>query len=155
MLGQGIKDHFFLLTIQLMLNVGMSVLLQLGRLNMTIKVILSRVLRSTLKDFASQSKVKQTVSGLLKPDGCLTVNDIDTANTLNNFFGSVFALEVSAGTPSFGDLHLGNSFSTNHSYSRRRLESVVQTTTVYINQVGQTINCHPRVCHYVYVLVSP
>ena len=117
MLGQGTKDHFFLLTIQLMLNVGMSVLLQLGKLSMTMKIILSKVaIKVNSKRFwkyvASQSKVKQAVGGLMKPDGSQTVDDIDTANTLNKFFGSVFTHEDSADTPSFGDWHLGNSLST-------------------------------------------
>ena len=90
MLGQGIKDHFFLLIIQLMLNVGMSVLLQLGKLSIYdhennlvqgIKVNPKRF----WKYVASQSKVKQAVGGLLKPDDSQTVDDIDTANTLNKF----------------------------------------------------------------------
>ena len=34
---------------------------------------------------ASQTKVKHHVSGVLKPDGSLTVDDKDTANTLNYF----------------------------------------------------------------------
>ena len=37
------------------------------------------------KYVASQSKVKYAVGGLLKPDGSQTVDDCDTANTLNNF----------------------------------------------------------------------
>ena len=60
-----------------MLNVGMNVLLQLGK---TTRIILSRVLRQTPKGFASQTKVKQAVGGLL-PDGSQTVDRIDTANT--------------------------------------------------------------------------
>ena len=32
----------------------------------------------------------QAVGGLLKTDGSQTVDDIDTANTLNKFFGSVY-----------------------------------------------------------------
>ena len=37
------------------------------------------------KYVASQSKVKHALSELLKPDGSQTVDDSDTANTLNNF----------------------------------------------------------------------
>ena len=37
------------------------------------------------KYVASQTKVKQVVGGLLKTDGSQTVDDIDTANTLNKF----------------------------------------------------------------------
>ena len=37
------------------------------------------------KYVASQSKVKHAVGGLLKPDGSQTVDDCDTANTLNDF----------------------------------------------------------------------
>jgi len=34
---------------------------------------------------ASQTKVKHTVGGLLKSDSSITVDDNDTANTLNKF----------------------------------------------------------------------
>ena len=56
---------------------------------------------------ASQTKVKQAVGRLLKPDGSLTVDDRDTANTLNNFFGSVFTQEKAEDVPLFGSRNLG------------------------------------------------
>ena len=50
----------------------------------------------------------------MKTDGSQTVDDIDTANTLNKFFGSVFTNEDTADTPTptFGDWHMRNSLST-------------------------------------------
>jgi len=64
------------------------------------------------KYVASQAKVKHTVGGLLKSDGSLTVDDNDTANTLNKFFGSVFTQENALDVLSFGAWHLGSSLST-------------------------------------------
>ena len=47
------------------------------------------------------------MGGLLKPDGSLTVDDRDTANTLNKFFGSVFTQEKAEDIPLFGSRNLG------------------------------------------------
>ena len=57
---------------------------------MNLKATLSKALRlhnskRFWKYVVSQSKVKHAVGGLLKPDGSQTVDDCDTANTLNNF----------------------------------------------------------------------
>ena len=60
---------------------------------------------------ASQTKVKHAVGGLLKPDGSVTVDDRDTANTLNNFFGSVFTQEDAVDVPSSEAWHSGISLS--------------------------------------------
>ena len=94
------------------------------------------------KYVASQTKVKQAVGGLLKTDGSQTVDDIDTANTLNKFFGSVFTHEDTADTPTFGDWHMGNSLGT-----------IAITVEDVWNQLCRLKsckssgldNCHPRV----------
>ena len=41
---------------------------------------------------ASQSKPKETIPNLRKPDGTLTETDSDKANVLNSFFASIFVL---------------------------------------------------------------
>ena len=58
---------------------------------------------------ASQTKVKHHVSGVLKPNGSLTVDDKDTANTLNNFLSSVFTQENADDIPSFETRNVGSS----------------------------------------------
>ena len=58
-----------------------------------------------------ETKVKHTVSGLLKSDGSIIVDDKDTANTLNNFFGSVFTQENAEDVFSVGVWHSGSSLS--------------------------------------------
>ena len=91
---------------------------------------------------ASQTKVKHHVSGVLKPNSSLTVDDKDTANTLNYFFSSVFTQENADYIPSFETRNVGSS-----------LTHVAITVDDVWNQLcklkpyksGGPDNCHPRV----------
>ena len=82
------------------------------------------------------------MSGVLKPDGSLTVDDKDTANTLNYFFSSVFTQENADDIPSFETRNTGSS-----------LTHVAITVDVVWKQLcklksyksGGPDNCHPRV----------
>ena len=79
---------------------------------------------------------------MLKPDGSLTVDDKDTANTLNYFFSSVFTQENADDIPSFETRNTGSS-----------LTHVAITVDVVWKQLcklkpyksGGPDNCHPRV----------
>ena len=82
------------------------------------------------------------MSGVLKPDGSLTVDDKDTANTLNYFFSSVFTQKNADDISSFETRNVG-------SY----LTHVAITVDVVWKQLcklkpyksGGPDNCHPRV----------
>ena len=84
------------------------------------------------------------MGGLLKPDGSLTVDDRDTANTLNNFFGSVFTQEKAEDIATFiWFQELGYSSLT---YVSITVDDVwKQLCRLKSNKSGDLDDCHPRV----------
>ena len=94
------------------------------------------------KYVSSQSKVRHPVGGLLKSDGSLTADDCDTANTLNNFFGSVFSQENPESIPSFGAWSSG---STLTSVSVTVDDVWKQLCSLKPHKSSGPDNCHPRV----------
>ena len=55
----------------------------------------------------SKSKVKQSVSSIQRLDGTITTSDMEIANVLNSFFGSVFTNEHLTEVPSLPDKFIG------------------------------------------------
>jgi len=49
----------------------------------------------------SKSKIRASISKIVKLDGSLTKNDSETANELNRFFQSVFTQEDPSSVPEF------------------------------------------------------
>ena len=94
------------------------------------------------KYVASQTKVKHTIGGLLKSDSSMTADDNNTANTLNNFFGSVFTQENALDVPSFGTWHSESSLST----ILITVEDIwKQLCGLKAYKSSGPDNCHPRV----------
>ena len=52
---------------------------------------------------SKNSKTKKSVTKLLMPNGNLTSSDQETANTLNEYFSSVFTNENETNIPNFED----------------------------------------------------
>ena len=82
------------------------------------------------------------MGGLLKPDGSQTVDDSDTANTLNNFFGSIFAHEQPGDVPSFEVPGLRGSLT---SVSVTADDVWKQLSSLKSHKSSGPDNCHPRV----------
>jgi len=55
----------------------------------------------------SKTKVKQSVASINKPDGTITVDDIEIASVLNEFFGSGFTNEDLSNMPSLDAKYIG------------------------------------------------
>ena len=49
----------------------------------------------------SKSKIRASISKIVKPDGSLTKNDSETAKELNRFFQSVYTQEDPSSVPEF------------------------------------------------------
>ena len=69
------------------------------------EISIAKTIKTNPKAFyqyvASKTKTKEGVSNLIKKDGTLTNSDLEKAETLNNFFSSVFTIEDKHNIPEF------------------------------------------------------
>jgi len=90
----------------------------------------------------NQTKLKQSIGGIERPDGTLTSDESEMAEILNNFFSSVFTNEHLLSVPSIGLKCLGEPLSCIH----LSVECVwKQLCKLNPSKSGGPDNCHPCV----------